>query len=100
MIGFIRIREVIVVLVATLATPCLAAQEMRPRSILVLDQSDMRGPFYYQVFSELRAVVTSEARSRTTLWLRLRSPPSGGARSRFETMRHHRRHGPNDDMDT
>jgi signal transduction histidine kinase len=68
MIGFIRMRVLIVFLVATLAPAGVSAQEKRPRSILVLDQSDLRGPFYYQVFSELRAVVTSEARSQTTLY--------------------------------
>jgi signal transduction histidine kinase len=44
------------------------AEEARPRSILVLDQSDLRGPFYYQIFSALRAVVTTDARSQTTLY--------------------------------
>jgi signal transduction histidine kinase len=68
MIGFVRIRELIVLLIATLAPACLSAEEMRPRSILVLDQSDLRGPFYYQVFSGLRAVVTTDARAHTTLY--------------------------------
>jgi len=44
------------------------AQEVRPRSILVLDQSDMRGPFYYQVFSGLRSVVNADSRSHMTLY--------------------------------
>jgi hypothetical protein len=39
------------------------AQEMRARSILVLDQSDMRGPFYYQVFSGLRSLVNADSRA-------------------------------------
>ena len=75
-----QIRKLIVLLVLTLASACLSAEEMRPRSILVLDQSDLRGPFYYQVFSELRAVVTTDARAHTSLYTenldlsRFRSP--------------------------
>jgi signal transduction histidine kinase len=63
-----QIRKLIVLLVLTLASACLSAEEMRPRSILVLDQSDLGGPFYYQVFSELRAVVTTDARAHTSLY--------------------------------
>lgn len=62
MIGFIRISQLIVVLVGALAPACLAAPEKVPQSIPVLDQSDLHGPFYYQLFSALRGVVTSEAR--------------------------------------
>src|ERR1700716_3584255 len=68
MFGFIQIRALVVLLAATLAPAGLSAQEMRQRSILVLDQSDLRGPFYYQIFSALRAVVTTDARSQTTLY--------------------------------
>jgi signal transduction histidine kinase len=50
------------------ASTCCAGAETRPRSILVLDQSELRGPFYYQLFSGLREVVTREARSHTTLY--------------------------------
>jgi signal transduction histidine kinase len=41
---------------------------VRPRSILVLDQSELRGPFYYQLFSGLGEVVSKETRSHTTLY--------------------------------
>jgi len=68
MIRFIRARELIVLLAVTLTPACLSAQELRPRSILVLDQSDLRGPFYYQVFSGLRAVVAADTREHTTLY--------------------------------
>jgi hypothetical protein len=48
----------LLVCVVSLLTPVqVAAQEARPRSILVLDQSDVRGPFYYSVFSGLRSAV-------------------------------------------
>jgi signal transduction histidine kinase len=50
------------------ASTCCAGAEPRPRSILVLDQSEARGPFYYQLFSGFRDVVTKEARSHTTLY--------------------------------
>jgi hypothetical protein len=68
MIRFIRIRELIVLLAAMLASTGPPAQEMRPRSILLLDQSDLRRPFSYQVFSELRAVVSADTRSHTNLY--------------------------------
>src|SRR5438270_12388449 len=52
-----------------LLTPFQAtAQATRSRSILVLDQADMRGPFYYQVFSGLRSVVNADSQSRVTLY--------------------------------
>jgi signal transduction histidine kinase len=55
--------------VVVLLTPIQGiAQETRSRSILVLDQSDMRGPFYYQVYSALRSVVNAESRSHITLY--------------------------------
>src|SRR3954452_5434486 len=68
MTRFVGIRGLIILLVVALAPACVMAQEARPRSILVLDQSDLRGPFYYQIFSALRAVVTTDARSQTTLY--------------------------------
>ena len=44
-----------------LLSPCMASTvDPLPRSILVLDQSDVRGPFYSQVFAALRTVVNSE----------------------------------------
>jgi signal transduction histidine kinase len=68
MIGLVRIRELIVLFVLTLAPACLSAEEVRPRSVLVLDQSDLRGPFYYQIFSGLRTVVANDAHAHTTLY--------------------------------
>ena len=50
------------------ASPCCAGADPRPRSILVLDQSELRGPFHYELFSGLREVVTRESRSHTTLY--------------------------------
>jgi len=51
------------------ASTCCAGAEVRPRSILVLDQSELRGPFYYQLFSGLSEVVSKETRSPTTLYV-------------------------------
>ena len=56
-----------VALTALRAFACAGA-ELRPRSILVLDQSEARGPFYYQLFSGLREVVTKDAKPHTTLY--------------------------------
>jgi signal transduction histidine kinase len=55
--------------VAALLTPIqVTAQEARSRSILVLDQSDLPGPFYHQVFSGLRSAVTADRQSHITLY--------------------------------
>jgi hypothetical protein len=43
------------VLLMTLMPFSVPAQELRPRSILLFDQSEQRGPFYYQVLSGLRS---------------------------------------------
>ena len=66
MIG--RITGLILCLTAVLVPARLPAAEMRARSILVLDQSESRGPFYYQIFSGLRSVVNADTRSPTTLY--------------------------------
>src|SRR6476646_9064923 len=63
-----RISVLLVSVVALLVPAQVTAQEVRPRSILMLDQSDMRGPFYYQVFSGLRSAVNADSRSHITLY--------------------------------
>jgi signal transduction histidine kinase len=68
MFGFIRIRDLMVVLVATLAPAGLSAQETRPHALLVLDQAESRGPFYDLIFSGLRDVVGAHAASPVTLY--------------------------------
>ena len=50
------------------ASSCSAGAELRPRSILVLDQSELRGPFYYQLFSGLSDVIARDSGSHTTLY--------------------------------
>ena len=64
----VRIAGLILCLTALLSPVRLPAAEMRARSILVLDQSEARGPFYYQVFSGLRSVLTANTQSHTTLY--------------------------------
>ena len=64
----IRISALLINVVALLTPIQVTAQEMRSRSILVLDQADMRGPFYYQVFSGFRSVVNTDGKSHITLY--------------------------------
>jgi signal transduction histidine kinase len=64
----VRITGLILCLTAFLVPVDLPAAEMRARSILVLDQSEARGPFYYQVFSGLRSAVAADTQSHTTLY--------------------------------
>jgi hypothetical protein len=68
MIRGIPLKGLIVGLFALLAPTLLSAQERRPHSILVLDQSDLRGPFYYQVFSGLRGVTSAHGDAHVTLY--------------------------------
>jgi signal transduction histidine kinase len=64
----LRITGLIVCLTAVLVSVHLPAAEMRARSILVLDQSESRGPFYYQIFTGLCSVVNADSRFHTTLY--------------------------------
>ena len=64
----LRIIGLIVCLTAVLVPVHLPAAEMRARSILVLDQSESRGPFYYQIFTGLCSVVNADTRFHTTLY--------------------------------
>jgi signal transduction histidine kinase len=67
MIRVIPLKGLIVGLFALLAPACLSAQDMRPHSILVLDQSD-GGPFYHQLFSGLRSVISTHTDAHVTLY--------------------------------
>jgi signal transduction histidine kinase len=64
----VRITGLILCLTALLVPVHLPAAEMHARSILVLDQSESRGPFYYQIFSGLRSAMNADTRSHTTLY--------------------------------
>ncbi len=54
---------------AILQLPGVAiAADERPRSMLVFDQSDARGPFYNQIFTSLRAAVDARTDSPVTIY--------------------------------
>jgi signal transduction histidine kinase len=55
------------VLFLTLTGSPAAAQSI-PRSILVLDQSEVRGPFYYEVFSALRSTINANSKPPITIY--------------------------------
>ena len=44
------------------------AQDQRARSILLLDQSDLRGPFYHDIFVAFRESVAANAQSHITIY--------------------------------
>jgi signal transduction histidine kinase len=62
------LRGLIVGLFALLAPADLPAEEVRPRSILLLHQSELRGPFYYQIFDAFRAEVEAKPEPLTTIY--------------------------------
>ena len=65
---FIRISGLTVWLVLLLSPFDLQAQESRARSVLVLDQSEPRGPFYFQIFSGIRAELNADTGAHTSLY--------------------------------
>lgn len=65
MIKAIAARVFIAGLFALLLPACLTAQEGRPHSVLVLDQSNLRGPFYYALSAGLREVLDADGRITT-----------------------------------
>jgi len=64
----IRIVGLILGMIMLQAPTRLTAEEARPRSILFLDQSETRGPFFQRVFAEFRAVIDSNPGPHTTLY--------------------------------
>jgi signal transduction histidine kinase len=55
-------------LLLLLAPTAWAAGDLRPRSILYLDQSDLHGPFYHQLFTAFRARLAAESKEYTKLY--------------------------------
>jgi signal transduction histidine kinase len=55
-----------IALVALWAFPHCAGAGPRPPSILVLDQSEPRGPFYFQIFAGIRGELNADLRSTHT----------------------------------
>jgi signal transduction histidine kinase len=68
MIAIIPLIGLIVGLVVLLAPISSSAQDQRPYSVLVLDQSDLRGPFYYQMSAGLRGGLGAGAAERVTIY--------------------------------
>lgn len=62
MITAIVVRVLLVGFFALLVPTYVSAQDRRPQSVLVLDQSNLRGPFYYQLSSGLREVLDADGR--------------------------------------
>lgn len=65
MTRIISLEAIIVGLFVLLAPTCVSAQDRRPHSVLVLDQSNLRGPFYYALSSGLREVLDTDGRITT-----------------------------------
>jgi len=63
-----RIRGLIVCLFIVVLPPEASAQRQLARSILFLDQSDLRGPFYYDIFRAFRQRIAAEAQSQATIY--------------------------------
>jgi signal transduction histidine kinase len=62
MIKKIVVRVLIAGLLALLTPDHVSAQDGQAQSVLVLDQSNLRGPFYYQLSSGLREVLDADGR--------------------------------------
>ena len=63
-----RVGGLVALLAALLAPASLPAGEARPRSMLVIDASELHGPLSYEVFSALRDVVRTESPAHVTLY--------------------------------
>jgi signal transduction histidine kinase len=63
-----RIRGLIVCLFVVMLPAEAPAQGQRARSILFLDQSDLRGPFYYEVFRAFRQRIAADPQSHLTIY--------------------------------
>jgi signal transduction histidine kinase len=88
MIRIISVRGFIVGLLVLLA-PTALAQERRPHSVLVLDQSDLRGPFYYQLSAGLRGTLSGHADARVTIYGENLDLTRFGGAAYAESMKRH-----------
>jgi signal transduction histidine kinase len=68
MFRIIPIKRLVVGLFALLVPSGLSAEEVRSHSVLLLDQSDLRGPFYYQLSAGLRGVLDAHTEARVTIY--------------------------------
>jgi signal transduction histidine kinase len=53
---------------AGLARPCVAAEPVRQRSILVLEEVDFRSPFYSEIFAGIRAAAKAGRQGGTAIY--------------------------------
>src|SRR5262245_56400766 len=67
--GMCSTARIVFCLAVPLAYPAAFAQQPLPRSMLVLDQADVRGQFYYQIFSALRSTVNASSSSPVTIYV-------------------------------
>jgi signal transduction histidine kinase len=88
MTAIIPLRGLIIGLVVLLSPISLSAQERRPHAVLVLDQSDSRGPFYYQLWSGLRGVLSAHDARVTIYGENLDLTRFGGAAYEQSLKRH------------
>src|SRR5215475_15650341 len=68
MIRTVAFRGLVACLLGLFVPVHTSAQEARTHSVLVLDQSDLRGPFYYQLWSGLRGQLDAHADARVTIY--------------------------------
>lgn len=68
MIRIISIKGLVIGFFALLAPMSSSAQERRPHSVLVLDQSDLRGPFYYQLSTAMRGALGGHRDAPVTIY--------------------------------
>lgn len=85
----IRVKALLIGLLALLMPIQATADEARARSILIFDQSETRGPFYYQIFQSLRATVNADARSHTTIYAENLDLSRFGGEAYEESLRQH-----------
>ena len=62
------VRTLIVCLLASLSSECIAAEGKRQRSILVLEEADFRSPFYSEIFAGIRAAARQSETARTVTY--------------------------------
>jgi signal transduction histidine kinase len=85
----IRIKQWMVGLAALLAPTYASAQEARPHTVLVLDQSDLRGPFYHQLWTGLRSELEAHTEARVTIYSENLGLTRSGGAAYEESLKQH-----------
>ncbi|WP_245309782.1 sensor histidine kinase [Bradyrhizobium jicamae] len=76
-------------MLALLVPICVSAQQARSHSVLVLDQSDLRGPFHFQLWAGLREVLDARAGVRVTIYGENLDLPRFGGAAYTESLKRH-----------